>query len=127
MLNMVDLKKRPAILFERSGLATAFASTVSLLANPSSHLRIANKRLSAGLSLFWSLNPFRHVFNRLFLEFGRSLFQRYLVRCRGEILRCQSTWSIERFSNASRPNDENGRSPKTGMTSVVNLLRTSAI
>ncbi|VVO81487.1 hypothetical protein PS843_01809 [Pseudomonas fluorescens] len=102
MLNVVNLKKRTARLFKRSWVATAFAFTFSLLANPRSHFRIANIRLSAGLSLLWFLNPLRLDFNRLLLKLCSSPLQRCLVRCRGKVFGGNRTWSIECFTNALR-------------------------
>jgi len=72
MLNVMNLKKRLSILFKRSRFTTAFALTISLLADPRSHFRIASVRLAVGLYLLWSLNSFRHIFDRLSLMFGST-------------------------------------------------------
>ena len=51
MLNVVNLKKRRAVLFKRCRLITAFADTFGILPNPGSDFRIANVSDAVGRGL----------------------------------------------------------------------------
>ncbi len=79
MFNVVNLKKRRAVLFKRSRLITAFADALGILPNPGSDLRITNVSDATGRGSLGFQDPFRFLIERFLFKGNCATFKRFFI------------------------------------------------